>query len=63
MPGVLNELAQIGELAIALICKSALLFALLGCGLIADYVLPHIGRLDRWIESLPIMDDGEVGKR
>lgn len=57
MHGVLNELAKIGESAIALIYISALLFALLGCGLIADYALPHIGRLDRWIESLPLMND------
>lgn len=28
-------------------------------GLIADYVFPHIGPLQRWIDSLPMMDDEE----
>lgn len=32
----------------------------LGIGrLIADYVFPHIGPLQRWIDSLPMMDDEE----
>ncbi len=28
-------------------------------GLIADYVFPHIGPLQRWIDSLPMIDDEE----
>ena len=28
-------------------------------GLIADYVFPHIGPLQRWIDSLPMLEDEE----
>ena len=28
-------------------------------GLIADYVFPHIGPLQQWIDSLPMLEDEE----
>lgn len=33
------------------------LFVLAICGFVADYILPHIGPLNRFIDGLPMMVD------
>jgi len=38
---------------------SAISAALVLGGLIADYILPHCKRLDRWVNSLPMAQNDE----
>lgn len=50
------------ELFVCLLFLAALFAVLAVGGLIADYVFPRIDPLERWIESLPMMNDEEGAK-
>lgn len=45
------------DLAVFLIYITAILTVFTVCGIGADYVLPHIEPLNRWIDRLPMMAD------
>jgi hypothetical protein len=50
----------LGEAAVGLLILTGLMFALcVGC-VVADYVLPHIKLLRRWVDSLPQWDDEDT---
>lgn len=44
---------------LALMALALMLFGLAACGFVADYVLPRIKPLERWIESLPMMEEDQ----
>ena len=52
------------ELIDEAIASAIILFGLMGVlgigGLIADYVFPRIGPLNRWLDSLPGYEDDDV---
>lgn len=47
------------EMVVCLALLAGYLFLLCIGGLIADYVLPHIPFIQRWLDSLPDWEDEE----
>ncbi len=47
------------DLLIFLIIVTPFLGVLCICGFVADYILPHIKPLERWLETLPQWEEDE----
>lgn len=50
---------MLDELVVDLIILLGFLIILCVGALVADYILPHIGPLNRWLETLPLWDEEE----
>lgn len=50
---------MVHELIIVIGFVGAISIALAVCGFVADYIMPHIGPLERYIQSLPLEDDDD----
>lgn len=48
-----------GDLVVGLVLMLGFLAILAVGGLVADYILPHIKPLERWLETLPLWEDDE----
>ena len=47
------------ELIVCLMILGGLFLILFVCGILADYVLPHIPAVERFLDTLPDWDDEE----
>jgi len=54
---------MVEDLILLLAYMSATCLILGVAGFVADYILPHIGPLERWLETLPQWEDEDDDER